>query len=292
MKIVESFELDQKKWDELVDHYQGLCYSKSWYLNATAKNWCVLVDEQFTKGIALAYNKALGKNILYPPIFGRTSTFFGMEPEEYSLAFRVIQQHFPVGTLQVQEELAHHPLRSRTFQHVTQRKPLNQLAKRMLNKALKGGLELQATDYKLILPFVKQELGSKIKELDGANFQRLEDLLAKAQQLGFLISTGIYQEKQLAGGLFFIRDGKRIFYVQGAATEEAKKNGGMYLAMDEEIKQAIASGLSLDFGGSDLEGVRRFFIALGGEDVFYKAYDWDRSPFWFRTIRKINKFLK
>lgn len=78
MKIVEREHIDIHKWDDLVAlSKDATLFSLSHYLDAVAENWCVLVDENYSKGIALPYSIRLGIKCLYTPIFSRYTEFLG-----------------------------------------------------------------------------------------------------------------------------------------------------------------------------------------------------------------------
>ena len=51
-------------------------------------------------------------------------------------------------------------------------------------------------------------------------------------------------------------------------------------------------GLLFDFGGSRVEGVRRFNVNLGGKDSFYSSIEWNNAPFWFNWLKKMQGIWK
>lgn len=78
MKIVEREHIDEESWNQLVDKTVGASFfSYAWYLDATAENWCIVVDDNYTRGIALPYSKRLGLETLYTPIFVRYIEWLG-----------------------------------------------------------------------------------------------------------------------------------------------------------------------------------------------------------------------
>ena len=68
MKLIYRNEIDLEKWDALVrSKSDAAVFSLSSYLDAVAENWCVYVDEKYTKGIAVPFTKRLGVKICYTP---------------------------------------------------------------------------------------------------------------------------------------------------------------------------------------------------------------------------------
>lgn len=290
MRFVSSHELNQNKWNSLVRKAGGNFFSLSFFLEATAKSWGAYVDEAYTKGFAVCYNRVFGVRMLYPPIFGRTVDFLNLSEKERESAFKQVQRDFRVGILQSEQQIGKGPFKTKNYQLHDPGNKRNALAGRMIRKAEKGGLIIQPCDFRLILPFIRSELGEKVKELSPQNLSRLEKLLSALEQENSLLSYGIFNaEKQLSGGQFFALNGDRMNYILGSAVKSVREAGGMYLCMSEAIRESLEQGKTLDFGGSNIPSIRRFYIGLGGTDRQYYAYSWDRAPFLFRLIRKIKK---
>lgn len=291
MKFIQRYDINTSKWDALVQKSEGLCYQYAWYLDATAKNWGVYVNEDYSKGVALAYNEILGKRILYPLLFGRTLEFFGMNLPEIEILVEQLKLDFPIGQIQLPEALKQTAQEVRTFQSLHELK-LNKLSKRMLQKAEKHQLKAMPIPWRESVYLVEQELGPKVSMMRGENLNRLNALLAILEERNMLHSIGIFDEEKCQGVLYMVRDGKRFLYLKGAATVGIKEQGGMYLAMKQQIEFALGQGLIFDFGGSSVPGIKRFFAGFGGEDQHYWVYQWNKAPFWFNWLRKINKVFK
>ncbi|MFN5909909.1 MAG: hypothetical protein ACK45H_01115, partial [Bacteroidota bacterium] len=84
MKIIERADLNTYKWDALVERSGGTVFSCSFYLDAVAENWCVLVDDSYTMGMALPYTVRAGQRMLCTPVFVRYLEWFGTEYAELS----------------------------------------------------------------------------------------------------------------------------------------------------------------------------------------------------------------
>jgi len=91
----------------------------------------------------------------------------------------------------------------------------------------------------------------------------------------------------MVGAGFFLLDKKRITYLKGAATEEAKKDGAMFGLMNFAFEKYEGDFDIFDFGGSDVENVANFYKKFGAEDRTYYNYTINNLPKWFRAIKKI-----
>ena len=290
MRFLSSHELNKNKWDILVEQAGGNYFSFSFFLDATAKNWGAFVDENYSKGFALAYNRVFGVSMVYPPIFGRTVDFFNLNEAELKTVPNLLKTRFKTGYLQSEVKLDLPEETIRVYQLHDPEKQLNTLSKRMLKKASDKAYRVENDDFRPILPLIDSQLSGKVRELHGENLQRLEHLLQQLEEQKKLLCYGIFDaENNLCGGLFFAVVNNKIIYILGTALEDCRDSGGMYLCMEQAIREAVKQQKTLDFGGSNIESIRRFYLALGGVDHSYFAYSWDNSPGWFRLIRNLKK---
>jgi hypothetical protein len=170
---------------------------------------------------------------------------------------------------------------------------LGSQAKRMINKSEKQAYRITYTSNKAeIFSLIRSELLPKISSLSEASIQRLEKSMDKMSERGHLQVLSVFHGEQCLGGLFLIDFNQTMLYLKGAFTDEAKKNGAMYAAMNSAIQQAQLAGKNFDFGGSRIAGVRYFNLQLGGVDRVYYCHQWDNSPFWYRLAKQLRKALR
>lgn len=290
MKIIERVHLDVDKWNELVSKHSGASFfSYSWYLDAVAENWCVLVNDDYSSGVALPYTNRMGVEILYIPIFGRFMKVFGkINP----LGLDAIKQRFKVREISTETELFGNSSR-RSYQVIEDHdnRNLSSQAKRSLKKAEKEGVKVQFTnEYTTILKAIRNELEGKFKGVDKERINRLEMLFKSAKEFGFLCVFEVSDGSE-AGGIVCFQDENQLLYVKGACPEKLKRNGGMYLALNSAIEHAMEKGLQFDFGGSNIDGVKRFNHNLGGSDREYFYHEVNEGPIWFKLARKFKNRL-
>jgi len=286
MNLIERADIDINRWDALVSkHKEASFFSYSWYLDALAENWCVLVDDEYSKGIALPYTKRLGLSILYTPIFSRAVHAMG----ELSKAdLETIKKRFSV--MEIGTTQAFFGLQSERVHQVIvdfENRKLSSQAKRSLKKAQNSNVHLtSSTSYKAIVEAIQLELQDKFKGVDAARIQRLIELFAVAERKGFLKVFEVSDGEE-TGGIVCLEDAYQVLYLKGACPEALKKNGGMYLALNAAIEYAQQEGKQFDFGGSNVPGVRKFNTNLGGEDRTYYFNEVNNGPFWFNWARKL-----
>ena len=89
----------------------------------------------------------------------------------------------------------------------------------------------------------------------------------------------------LCSASVFLHDSKRIYYLSGASDEMGKTYGANFQAVDFIIQKYSGRELILDFEGSQIPGIARFFEGFGAKSSVY--------PIWKRNelIWPLNKIV-
>ncbi len=162
-------------------------------------------------------------------------------------------------------------------------------ARRLVKKAS------QNFDYRIsestvnTINLVRTFLAPKISEFTAENIAKLEQLMKNAltNDKGELIE--IYDGDDCVGAGFFFCDGHRITYLKGVADEDSKKKGAMFGLIDFAVKKYNEKYDVLDFGGSDVENVARFYKKFGAKDRLYYNYEIDQLPVWYKLAKTVAK---
>lgn len=291
MKIIEREHIDTNRWDELVkSQLNHSFFSLSWYLDATAKNWCILTDD-YSFGIALPYTDTLGVHALYTPIFVRYVNWIG-DPSRQPEARELILNRFKNWNLQVSSSWKiEKDCDEVVYQSVElgEERVLSSQAKRMLKKADKNGFDVRETDdFDFAHKLVSAELIGRHEGLNAESMLSLNRLLVNAKKNGNL--TIYYINDQAA--VICLEDENQVLYLKGTATKEMKEAGAYYLLMNAIIEKAARLNKRFDFGGSRVEGVKRFNLNLGGKNNSYYHCMNDTLPLWYKLARGIKKKWK
>lgn len=291
MKFVEREHIDFERWDRLVDESGGLMFSKSFYLNAVAENWCIYIDKEYSKGVAIPFVVRLGKQSAYTPLFLRCLEFMGGTMTQKDIL--EIKKRFPKGELSFGnlskgfEQLIYQEIPAGTIPKY------NDQAKRMIRKFDNSVLSLVHVESPSnILEIIADELPSKVKSVNRKSMVLLESLVKELNQNHLMKIVEVRNGGKCVGGAFFIEGTDRIIYLKSAFRSFAKKNGAMYKIMDVEICKAAEASKTFDFGGSRVEGVRRFNMNMGGKDQNYSTVKWDDMPLWYKGIKTLNDKLR
>jgi len=290
LRVVERNDIDIAQWNQLVaSTKEASFFSYVWYLDAVAENWCILIDEDYSSGIALPYSVRLGIKTLYTPIFVRYLEVLG-ENVDLSMIQSEILQHFKhlnfstkQKIFQISTELVFQVIENKESRRIGSQ------AKRMFKKAEKNELVVTtSTDYSLVHKIILAELTNKHQGLNDTSLKYLEQLFKNAEQKGVL---QVYQLKE-NGGVVCLRNEQQTLYLKGAVEESIKKNGGMYSLINQSVIDSLNQGCLFDFGGSNAKGVQQFNHNLGGKNVIYYYYQTNKYPWWFKIAKSLNSFRK
>ncbi|MCE2711328.1 MAG: GNAT family N-acetyltransferase [Cryomorphaceae bacterium] len=289
MKLIPKEEIDREKWDVLVKRFARGIHSYSWWLDEISESWCVYSDSEYTQGIALPFTERAGVKTLYNPIFSEYSEWFG-EVENIESLQNILTSNFDRGIFGMENHELELEKEMFTVQRLTNKKPYSKMALRNIKKATEFGFELVwGDDFDLVFKCIETELRDRATGMTKLNFARLKKALIQADKRSFLKILGIRKEGVLCGGILFLESRNLFYYVKGAVNSEFKSKGAIYLGMDAGIQYAHEKELEFDFGGSRIEGVRRFNLQFGGEDVIRPFYTFNSAPKWYNLLQKFRK---
>lgn len=296
MIFLESDRIDREKWDNLVREKGEHFFSDRRYLDAVAENWGVYILDDYRGAIVIPYRYKLGFRWVYQPDFYRASEWLGeWNQSEKDRFWSVLRADFSEGYFALEdiERVDSEMLYQTILPDEHFRSSYNKLAVRMIKKAENSTLEftsqLEKEDFfRLIL----EELSEKTGAWNPAAQSHFTDLVKNFSDTGDLEYYGAVSGGELVGGIIVLARNNRKMYLKGTARERAKKSGAMYWLMDKAIENAVNQKCIFDFGGSRIEGVRRFNTNFGAQDIQYRLEEWSTSPFWFRAVRNVRNTWK
>lgn len=288
MQIEKSTELNKNKWDDLVRNHNGTLFNLSAYLDATAEHWLVIWNEQKTGGIPISYSIKAGQLVAVTPFFARYLEWVG-EGFEPKALFEFLQKQFAIGDLNVKNTFEFGE--QKHFQILKLGKlNLNQQAKRSLKKA--GTFTTSIEDrFDELNELLHAELAKRVSSINAISLLKLENLVKQTSDLK-VKQLNLWNDGQWCGAVLFIEANDHILYLKGTVKNEERKNGGMYLLIHHLIQLAFSSNNYLDFGGSNVENVRRFNCSFGAEDVTYTSLSWNNAPAWWKGLRWLKSRLR
>lgn len=300
-EYLKHSEIDFNKWDQCIQScVNHLPYGYSWYLNIVSPGWDALVFGDYEKIFPLTFRKKARINYLYQPYFTQQLGLFGCNikkndaidflkaiPQKFKFIEINLNSfcHLNEKEFSVKFKVTHHLYLNNKPDEIFN--SFNDNTKRNIRKAEK--LKLIFTDdgkIKSLIDLFKETAGKKT-ELINKDYLMLESLMKSS----FNNKTGkIYEvrdaENNLLAGLFLLSSQNILINLFNASSLTGKKNSAMFFLVNEIIKLNAQSNKTLDFEGSEIAEVARFYKGFGAVPIQYPLIKLNRLPWPLKWIKE------
>ena len=103
------------------------------------------------------------------------------------------------------------------------------------------------------------------------HYQGLIDIFSGMLKAGNARAYGVKLGSDLCAGAIFASGLKRVHYLLSVSTEVGKSLSGMFYVIDRVIQLHSGKNLSLDFEGSNISSLARFFRGFGAQPQMYQG---------------------
>lgn len=289
IKILKRKQVNEKKWNALIEHSAfSLPYAYTWYLDALDENWEALVLNDYEAVMPLFQTRKFGFKCLYQPYYCQQLGVFAPDSlktadmKEILLAaqkFAYININLNPSAKAVADEFSLTPKKnllldlSKSYNDI--RKNYSENHRRNIAKAEKSKLEFsEHTELKQFQKFYLENINR-----DKENFKpRHEKLFKGLMKTVTANGTGKIFTAQTTGGKFLaavvlLFHQKRIICIVNSSSAEGKKSGASHFLFDKIIQKFSVEPVVLDFEGSSVPTIARFYEGFGArEEVFYNYY--------------------
>ncbi len=293
IRLVPYNKIDFSKWDQCISHaINGIVYAYSWYLDITANKWDALIDEDYKAVFPLVNDRKFGINYLYQPYFTqqlgifsgstldpkKTSEFLDAIPSKY----RYIKINF--NTYNELKGVRDDMLKKITYQ-LDLIQPYHQLSaryndntRRNISRSMALGVVIikgMATD-----DFIRFKRDNSVKPLKSEHIVMMKRIITHAVTMGIgEIYAAYTSDNKLCAAAFFIRSNGKVIYLFAASDEMGKENRAMFRLVDHFINTYSEKKLILDFEGSSIDSVARFYSGFGAVPCTYPQLILNKLPF-------------
>jgi hypothetical protein len=294
-------QIDKQQWDRCIEQsMNSLIYGYSWYIDSVAPRWEALVLNDYEAVMPLVWNRKMFMSYLYQPYFTQQlGVFYRTLSAKDKLAdfIKALPQtyRFIDINLNEQNEFTHpdYTLRKRKNLVLDLNKPYTKLLKdydshctRNLKKAKKVAHTMRPVSISAAITFYRKHKGEVTSDIGSSDYKRLEQLLKQAGQHEMLLTRGVYSDTDelLAAGVFLVHN-QRLIYLLGNASPKGRDARAMFLLFDHIIQQFSEQPVLLDFEGSEVPGIARFFKGFGPEKKPYFNLRINRLPLLVRWLK-------
>ncbi len=305
IRFIEHKNINKKKWDDCINNSSNASiFSYSWYLDVVCEDWSGLVLNNYEAVFVLAGKSKYKINYLFQPFFTRyfgvfakskitnklVSEFFDAIPEKYKYIEFCLHES---NTLQSKN----FELKDKKFQvldlnrkYEPIQKDFSDNSKRNVKKAIKAGLKIRPDiSPDKIVSLFKTTKGNELEVFGAQDYKTLIKLMNTCNDFKKGQSIAIYDGDELCAAAFFMFSNNRFTFLKSGVTNEGKAKGAMFLLFDYFIKQNSDKKYELDFGGSSVENIARFYKNFGAKDCVYLQVKRNNLPKLVKWVKSFKK---
>lgn len=299
IRFVKNQDIDYTKWDRCISASSvPLIYAQSWYLDMISPGWGAFVWGDYTHVMPLNVKRKLGFSVLLQPIFAQQQGIFPeAEPKTQHKFLTKVYDQFNYVAIQLSS--AHSDCFPEGFS-VQQRKNLilnlspaydelksgySQHTRRQIRKAAENKVSvikgIPTSEY---MELKRLSTSGKLSKQSMQTLKRIVDF--SLLHGNGTIYAAYNNENTLCSAAFFLKSGNRVTYLNAASNEEGKRTCAMHLIVDQFISEHAGSALTLDFEGSSIPGIARFYEGFGAVPETYFFLKSNRLPIPIRWLKK------
>lgn len=294
--------IDFDLWDKCISEAaNSRLYAGSWYLDRTAVDWDAMVWGDYEYVMPLPVRRRLGISYIYQPLFCQQLGIFPPPPPEVAREFFIaLQQRFRY--MEIQLNASNLPPRDMKGMEFSARKNFllpvgadyqiieagySTNTRRNIGKAMDSHLNFSAgIPMEAFLEFKQNNQQAK---LPGDAMQKLKSIIAYCLYKGIGEIAGVYSPgNNLCAAVFFCKWHERVIYLNAVSNDEGKQARAMFYLIDRFIRSVAGEDYAIDFEGSMIPGVARFFEGFGAAPEVYYQAKYNSLPAILNLLKKIS----
>ena len=282
IKYLKHNEIDFEKWDSCINNsINHLVYAESWYLDIVCdSSWDALVLEDYKAVMPLSLKSKIGLHYVQQPVWTQQLGVFSPQLITEKIVFNFIKavpKKFKVisSNLNYNNKCSKLQLMAKHNLVLNLNSVYDELkisyssnTKRNINKAAKNNVQINFNYIDSFMEFIKSTLEEPLPE---NHITILNQIIDKSlfNNKGFIVTA--LQNDNVIAACFILKTSKRLIYRVARSNKIGKESKAMFLIVDELVKKYSNTNYILDFEGSEIEGVARFYKGFGAinEPYYY-----------------------
>ena len=295
--FLQNSEIDRREWDRCVSSSpNGLIYGMSWYLDLVSPGWCGLEQDGYAAVMPLPLKRKYGIQYVMQPVYAQQFGVYSknrLSVPETEAFLNSIPQQFRYVALNLNSEneiMSEHftfsmnnnfvlPLDS-DYNTLSSRFSANTGRNLQKSKGLQISLEGSVDE---LLTLKLENTGSNRRRIPT---QRIHDFINSVMDHNAGLVCTAASGGNTCAAVFFLRDEKRFYYLIPVSNPLGKEKKAMFAIVNRIIQEFAGSSYLLDFEGSNIPGIARFFEGFGAVNRPYPSLRINRMPF------PLNKIIK
>lgn len=299
LRYVKHCDIDLDKWDSVICKSDNtLIYAYSYYLDIVSESWDAYIFGDYSYVMPLPIRKKMGITLLTQPAYCQQLGIFPKPPinilkyflDAIKTKFKFISLNFNscnaiLDILDNNIQVCNNYLLKLDANYLNLALSYSSHTLRHLKKVQKNNLTF--INSVTINDYLRFKIENQGPEVYGKNLKFLEKLLLALKERNIINIYGVYNDSnELCSAGVFVSSGNRILYLNGVSNDSGKKLNAMYFLMDKVIAIYAESSFVIDFEGSKISGIARFFRGFGSEPEVYYNYRYNKLPMPLRWLKK------
>jgi hypothetical protein len=287
IKYITYQNINKQKWDKCIKSSTNhLLYAESWYLDTVCpEKWNALVLNDYEAVMPLPLKSKMGLTYVQQPIWTQQLGVFSTTKLTKELVENFINA-VPKKMAMVSLNLNHYNQAKETVQKtnllLNLKSSFKELqagfssnTKRNITKAKKENLtiDFESNNPDEFIHFFKENVQNPLSDFHYSTLAKIVNQ-SITNKKGFIAL--VKQENEIIAASFILKTNNRLIYRTGTSNTKGKALKAMFLLVDAIINQYANSSYILDFEGSEIGGVARFYKGFGAINkpyFYYKKYN-------------------
>ena len=300
ISYIKHQDIDDDKWCRCIENAgNSRIYANNWHLDRTAVVWDALIFGDYEFVMPLPIRSKFGITYIYQPLFSQQLGIFPEPTKEIAgLFYNALITKYKYCDIHINSQnpallsnsaMSFVPrvnqLLDLQYNYKSLAKSYSTNTKRNIAKSAGNNFQfitgIQIDEY---IEFRLQNLPEKFPKKE---INKLKSTISYGQYKGIGEIYGVYSsENELCAAVYFCKWKNRVIYLNAVTNKTGKDLGAMYFLVDSFLKENAERDLILDFEGSMVPGVARFYSGFGAVTETYHQLKFNRLPFPLRWLKR------
>ncbi len=271
-------DIDKKLWDETIMQSQRFVpYALSWYLDIVCPDWEALVADNYEVIMPLPVKRKCGIRYLVEPLWAQKLGIFSrnmLSEETMNKIIKVIPYSIYAFNLNEDNYTSRYCTKQKnTNLYLDLNAPYEALESRYNTNTKRNIKKVQKEEIRVREISADEFMALWLRDNKGTNehhHRLLSKLIESSRDRGKTVLLGaINKNGGVIAVLFALIFKKRMYYLAPASNAEGKESSAMFMIVDHIIENHAGEDMVLDFEGSMIEGVARFYKGFGAKEEYY-----------------------
>lgn len=293
MRFVPNHKIDKHKWDNAITNLlPQFIYLQSFYLDIVTQNqWGAYINDDYSCLFPVHFDYRLGIKRLHQPSFSQQLGLFcgsHIAINEIDRFFGEITNPLKKINWQINSLWAPESIENcKRIERVTYTLNLNRSyetiekdfssnTRRNIKKAEQINQDVTEIDIEEFVQLIhseKQRSGLRLKHI-----LILEALIRELDRRNLLVLNGVRFQNSTIAAAIWINTPARVYYLHGVSTSLGMQNRSMFLLQKQLINRLSNQNSLLDFEGSMIPGIAKFFSGFGAMPETYYVLQKNTLP--------------